>query len=279
VKPEFNSLQRGCKISSAVPQSEDCAATVSLCRVPFGLTSKDLQPAIELYQEGQRQQAMRYIYLCQAACPWQNADHFRLRLILAILHLEAGHADQAWHQLQRALSWRNQRENEPILLNALPSITAVEWLAMANIALHVNDFDTAELYATRAIARANHRSSEGVSELLHDSRADAFTLLAAARLRQRRFREAALLLRLSRDAHAKAGDSEQVVVDLILSADIELQNGSVDTAGHLIVEAEQVLLSECAHERHCRLDLLRKILRRRHREINHLNRKWRAGLN
>lgn len=279
MKPEFNSLQRRFKIFSAVPQVEDCAATVSLCRVPFGLTSRDLQPAIELYQEGQRQQAMRYIYLSQAACPWQNADRFRLHLILATLHLEAGHADDASHELQRALSWRNQRENEPLLLNALPAITTVEWLVMANIALHVHDFDTVELYATRAIAHTNKRPMKGVSELLHDSRADAFTLLAAARLRQRRFREAALLLRLSRDAHAKAGDSEQIVVDLILSADIEMQSGSVDAARHLVVEAVQVLLNDCADERHCRLNLLRTIVRQRHVEISHLHSKWRAGLN
>ena len=279
MKPEFNGLQRGRKNSVAVFQSEDGTASVSLCRVPFSSTSKDLRPAIELYQEGQRQQAIRFLHLCQAACPWQNADHFRLRLVLATLDLEAGQADAAWHQLQRALSWRNQRENEPILLNALPAITDVEWLAMANIALHVNDFRTAEVYATKAIARTSHRPLAGVTELLHDSRADAFTVLAAARLRQRRFREATLLLRLSRDAHAKAGDSEQVVVDLILSADIELQSGSVDTADHLVVEAGQILLSECAYERHCRLNLLRKIVGQRHRAIRHRNRKWRAGLN
>ena len=206
MKPEFKGLQRGRKNSVAVFQSEDGTASVSLCRVPFSSTSKDLRPAIELYQEGQRQQAIRFLHLCQAACPWQNADHFRLRLVLATLDLEAGQADAAWHQLQRALSWRNQRENEPILLNALPAITDVEWLAMANIALHVNDFRTAEVYATKAIARTSHRPLAGVTELLHDSRADAFTVLAAARLRQRRFREATLLLRLSRDAHAKAGD-------------------------------------------------------------------------
>ena len=246
---------------------------------PFHSTCKDLQPAVDLYRDGQRQQAIRYVHLCQAACPWQSADHFCLHLILSILHLEAGCVDRAWQQQQLALSWRNQRENELVFLNALPSISAVEWLSMANVALHVNDFHTAEIYATKAIGRISLRPSGGVSEQLHGSRADAMTVLAAACLGQRRFREAELLLQLSRDAHSKAGDSEQVVVDLILSTDIELQSGTVDAARHLIVEARKVLLSECGHARHCRLDQLRKIVEQRHREIRQLPNKQQARLN
>ncbi|MCP4174505.1 MAG: hypothetical protein GY758_27460 [Fuerstiella sp.] len=272
-------MHRGCKSSVDVFQNEDGAPVVPLCRVPFNSTRKDLQPAIDLYNDGQRQQTMRYIHLAQAACPWQSADHFHLRLILAILQLESNQAHNACHLLQLALSWRNQREKETVLLNALPAITAVEWIAMANIALHVDDFHTAEVYATRAIADTSHRPLTGVSNPLHDSRADAMTVLAATRLRQQRYREAELLLKLSQDAHTKAGDSEQVLIDLSLSIDIELQNGSVVAAGHLIVQAEHLLLSECAQEKHCRLDLLRKIVEQRRGVIRRSYRNRRASWN
>ncbi|HIE99730.1 MAG TPA: hypothetical protein EYG03_05530 [Planctomycetes bacterium] len=252
---------------------------LSVCRVPFGSTDTDLQPAIELYRDGQIQQALRYVHLCQVACPWQSADQFCLGLILAMLNLEADQPDDAWHQMQLALSWRNKREQEAVLLDALPAITTREWLAMATVALHTNDCHTAEVYATEAIARIGNRPSIWVSDQFRDTYADAMTVLATVRLGQGRFLESELLLQLSRDAHAQAGDPEQVVVDLILSADVQLQSGNVDTAGHLIVQAKHVLAGECTDERHHRQELLRQAIEQRLRTIRQLTERHRARLN
>ena len=281
MKPDTNSLQHQFlhRSSEAICPSGEPAAKVSLCRVPFNSTDMGLQPAIDFYRDGQRQHAMRYVQLCLAACPWQSADQFRLGLILAILNVEADQPHDAWHQMQLALSWRNQREQDPVLLDALPAIAAGEWLAMAAVALQVNDCHTAEVYATEAIARTANHPSICVSDLLRDTHADAITVLAAVRLRQRRFRESALLLRLSRDAHTQAGDPEQVVVDLILSADVQLQCGTVDAAGHLIAEADQLLAGECTGERHIRSGLLRQVVEQRFRSIRQLTERQRASLN
>ncbi|MEO2017214.1 MAG: hypothetical protein ABGZ53_22895 [Fuerstiella sp.] len=281
MKPDTNSLQRQPlpRSSAAIDPGENRAAVYSVCRVPFGSTDTDLQPAIDLYRDGQSQQAMRFVHLCQAACPWQSADQFRLGLILAILNLEADQPDEAWHQMQLALSWRNQREREPVLLDALPTIAAGEWLAMATVALHVNDCHTAEVYATEAIARTENRPSICVSDLLRDTHADAITVLAAVRLAQRRFRESETLLQLSRDAHVHAGDPEQVVVDLILWADVQLQSGTINAARHLIVEAEQVLAGECTDDRHHRRGLLNQVVAQRLRAIRQVTGRQRISLN
>ena len=281
MKPDTNSLLRQLLDRSSLASCSrgERTAKVALCRVPFNSTDVDLLPAIELYRDGQRQEAMRFVHLCPAACPWQLADQFRLRLILAILNLDADQSDDAWHQMQMALRWRNQREQEPVLLDALPAITAGEWLAMATVALHVNDCHTAEVYATEAVARTENHPSICVSDLLRDTHADALTVLAAVRLEQRRFGESELLLQLSRDAHTQAGDPEQVVVDLILSADVQLHSGTVDAAWKLIVEAEQVLAEDCTDERHHRRRPLRQVVEQRLRMIGQLTERQRVSLN
>ncbi|MCP4788181.1 MAG: hypothetical protein GY878_32100 [Fuerstiella sp.] len=252
---------------------------LSVCRVPFGSTDTDLQPAIDLYRDGQSQQAMRFVHLCQAACPWQSTDQFRLRLVLAILNVEADQPDDAWYQMQLALSWRNQREQEPVLLDALPAIAASEWLAMATVALQLNDCHTAELYATKALAQIENHPSICISDLLRDTHADAMMVLAAVRLAQQQFSESKTLLQHSRDAHVQAGDPEQVVADLILLADVQLQSGTIRASRQLIVEAEQVLAGECTDDRHHRRGLLRNVIEQRLRAIRQLTGRQQVSLN
>lgn len=238
------------------------------CRVPFGqelrcIEDRDLAPAIQGYEVQQFDDSRRFIELTRMSSAADSESQWRLRLIEAALWVEQGEGDEAWHQLQLALSWRNRREEEPLLLDALPAISIGEWLVMATIALATGSLDTAECYASEAVARVQQNPTLCVADVLRDSRADTMTVFAAVRLAQQRFREAETLLQLAYDAHILAGDLEQVVVDLILLADVEHYAGNHSAAIYLLCEAQSVIDDECDSTRHCRLDALKQIIHQR----------------
>ena len=198
----------------------DCESQLLPCRVPFENSIRDLSPAIQGYETRQLRDARRYVELTRMSCDVQDADHWRLRLVEAALCVEQGDGNEAWHQLQLALSWRNRREQDLRLMDALPPISICDWLVMATIALAVDKIDTAERYASEAVARVQKDATLCSATVLRDLRADAMTVFATVRLAQRRFAEAEMLLQLAYDAHSLVGDLEQMAVDQILLSDV-----------------------------------------------------------
>lgn len=180
-----------------------------------------------------------------------------------MLLLEQNQPDNAWRELQAGLAWRNAREKESILLDALPPISIAEWLVMATIALAVDKPESAEAYASEAIGRIQNEATFSVGEVLQDTRADAMSVFAAIKLHQGLLQEAEMLLQLAHDAHVQAGDMEQIVVDLILMADVELHSGNLDAATYLMFEAETILIEECDSTRHLRCEKLRTVVHQR----------------
>jgi len=231
--------------------------------VPFSGGEHDLMPAIQGYDCQQFNDAKRFVELTRMSCAWESSDQWRLRLIEAALCVEQGDGDEAWHLLQLALSWRNRREQEPLLLDALLPISISEWLMMATIAVAIGKFDTAESYASEAVAKVQQNPTSCVAELFRDTRADAMTVFATVRLAQQRYSEAETLLQLAYDAHALAGDLEQMAVDLILLADVEQHGGNRSAAIYLLCEAQSILDDECDPARHCRIDALKQTIHQR----------------
>ena len=102
-----------------------------------------------------------------------------------------------------------------------------------------------------------------VGEILQDTRADAMAVFAAVKLHQGLLQEAEMLLQLAHDAHVQAGDMEQIVVDLVLMADVELHSGNFDAATYLLFEAETILTDECDSTRHLRCQKFRSVVHQR----------------
>ena len=88
-------------------------------------------------------------------------------------------------------------------------------------------------------------------------------VFATIRLTQQRYCEAEMLLQLSHDAHVQAGDMEQLVVDLILLADVEFHSGSAVASHYLLNECEQILNEDCDESRHHRRRQLQRVVRQR----------------
>ena len=223
----------------------------------------DLAPAIQGYATDALIDARRFVELRRLSAAWDAPCNWSLRLIECMLLLEQNHAESAWRELQSGLGWRNAREKESILLDALPPITIAEWLVMATIALAVDKPDTAESYASEAIARIQNETTFSVGEILQDTRADAMAVFAAVKLHQGLLQEAEMLLQLAHDAHVQAGDMEQIVVDLVLMADVELHSGNFDAATYLLFEAETILTDECDSTRHLRCQKFRSVVHQR----------------
>lgn len=209
------------------------------------------------------QDASRFVELWRLSLADDDPSNWPLRLIECMLLLERNEPENAWHHLQAALSWRNKRENEPVLLDAIDSIAVSEWLVMATVALAVDKAETAESYASEAISRIEKDSTCCVSDLLRDTRADAMATFAAIRIQQHRFQEAEMLLQLAHDAHTQAGDMEQIVVDLVLLSDVELYSGNHEAATYMLLEAENILKDECDPSRHARRDKLKSAIHQR----------------
>jgi tetratricopeptide (TPR) repeat protein len=200
------------------------------CVVPFVIAASDLTPARQLYAENELAQALRFVELSRMTKTTDSIEQWNLRLIAAMLQLESRQPNEAWRTLQSALSWRNRLENQAMSADLLPAIEPREWLVMAIVALGVNELDTAERYASEAIGRIQDQPFCCVADLLCDTRADAMAVFATIRLCQQRYQEAEMLLQLARDAYLQAGDMQQLVVGLILLADVEFNSGSLMSA-------------------------------------------------
>ena len=131
---------------------------------------------------------------------------------------------------------------------------------MATITLAIGDSDTAESYAAECVQRLKNDSSSGVGELLCDTHADALTVFAAIRMAQNRLGDAEMLLQLASDAHRRASDIEQRIVDLILLSDVEILSASPTTATPLLLQASQLLAGNTDPQRHTRCALLKKAI-------------------
>jgi len=231
--------------------------------VPFDLSSEDLTPAVQSCFANEIEQAARFTELTRLAGPSSSYEQWRLRLIEAALLLQLDRSDLAWNLLQSALAWRNLREEPMAGGNLLPVISPREWLTMATIALAADKPETAEAYASEAVARIENARRCCMTDLLCDTRADAMTVYSAIRLSQQRFYEAEMLLQLSRDAYVQAGDMEQLVVSLILLADVEFHSGGFLEALSLLCECDRILTNECDASRHVRLTRLRLVIQQR----------------
>ena len=148
-------------------------------------------------------------------------------------------------------------------MDALPPISICDWLVMATIALAVDKIDTAERYASEAVARVQKDATLCSATVLRDLRADAMTVFATVRLAQRRFAEAEMLLQLAYDAHSLVGDLEQMAVDQILLSDVEHIGGSRQNAICLLFEAETILDEQCDLTRHPRVSTLKQVIHQR----------------
>ncbi len=233
------------------------------CRVPFGALSRDLTPAVQGYGIQQLCDARRYVELTRMGCHQDDSDQWHLRLVEAALCLEQGDGDEAWHQLQLALKWRNSREQESLLKDALPPISINDWLVMATVALSVDKVETAESFASEAIAKVQNEPTAFSHDVLRDSRADAITTFATVRLAQGRFGEAEMLLQLAYEAHELAGDLEQMAVDFVLLADVEQLSGNRTESVYLLCEAETILNEKCDSTRHDRVFALKQVIHQR----------------
>lgn len=230
------------------------------CAVPFGLTEVDLTPAVQSYAEHEITQALRFVELSRLTNPRNSSEQWALRLIAAMLQLEAGQPRDAWRSLQSALSWRNRRERQTTTPDSVPIIEPGEWLVMATVALGVQEFDTAELYASEAIGRIEAQPYCCAADVLCDTRADAMTVFATIRLCQQRYQEAEMLLQLSHDAYIQAGDLQQLVVSLTLLADVEFHSGNSMGAKYLLCECDRILNEDCDTTRHCRVFRLKHVV-------------------
>lgn len=240
-----------------------CSNQLLPCRIPFDGPQLDLAPAIQGYSLHAVSDARRFVELRRLSAPWDAPCNWSLRLIECMLLLEQNLPEIAWRELQAALAWRNAREKEAVLLDALPPIKISEWLILATVALAVSKTETAETYASEAISRIQNETTFSVGEVLQDTRADAMTVFAAIKLHQGLLQEAEMLLQLAHDAHVQAGDMEQIVVDLILMADVELFSGNSEATMYLLFEAETMLTEECDPTRHLRCQKFLKVVHHR----------------
>lgn len=233
------------------------------CRIPFGECKLDLTPAVQGYLMDSLKDASRFAELWRLSLSSEDPNNWSLRLIECMLLLERNEPDNAWQHLQSALAWRNKRETEPVLLDAIERISVSQWLVMATISLAVGKTETAESYASEAIARIEKEATCCVGDLLRDTRADAMTTFAAIRIQQHRFQEAEMLLQLAHDAHTQAGDLEQMVVNLVYLSDVELYSGNAEAATYLLLESETILNEECDPTRHVRQNKLKAVIHQR----------------
>lgn len=230
------------------------------CAVPFELASSNLTPARQLYADNELTQALRFVELSRLANSSVSSEQWSLRLISAMLLLQGRQHRDAWRILQSALNWRSRQERHAASPTLVPLIGPTEWLVMATVALGVGEIDTAERYASEAIGFIEDRPSCCVKDVLSDTRADAMTVFATLRLCQKRYQEAEMLLELAHDAYVQAGDMQQLVVSLILLADVEFHSGSTLSAQYLLCECERLLNEECDITRHDRVAGLRHLV-------------------
>ena len=134
---------------------------------------------------------------------------------------------------------------------------------MATIALAVNKVDTAERYASEAVARVQKDATSCSATVLRDLRADAMTVFATVRLAQQRFAEAETLLQLAYEAHSLVGDLEQMAVDQILLSDVEHIGGNRQDAIYLLFDAQSILDEQCDVTRHPRVSPLKQVIHQR----------------
>lgn len=239
------------------------AVPILPCPVPFEIADADLLPAQQLVAEGDLSQALRFVELCRIACASRSAQQWKLRLVGAMLNVGLNRPEDAWSNIQAGLSWRNREEKFATEPTEVAVIEPCEWLVMATVALAIGDDGTAESYASEAIARMEQESSCCLADLLCDTRADAMIVFAAIRMSQQRYQEAEMLLQLSHDAYVQAGDMEQLVVSLILLADVEFFSGNVLAAKFLLCEADELLRENCDATRHFRIGRLNLVIEQR----------------
>lgn len=233
------------------------------CPIPFELAASDLTPAQQLYGVNDLPQALRFVELCRLSCGSHSIEQWTLRLVAAMLQLEASHPEDAWLTLQAGLSWRNRTDKYATEDSNAGIIQPREWLTMATIALGINDTDAAERYASEAVGQMEKQPACCLTDVLCDTRADAMTVFAAIRLSQQRFQEAEMLLQLSHDAYVQAGDMEQLIGSLALLADVEFHSGSLLAAKFLLYECDEAVRDNCDKTRHFRLARLRLLLKQR----------------
>ncbi len=228
--------------------------------VPFDLCGNRLQPAVELFAEGEIDAVLKFVRMVAVAEVTPPCELWPLHLVAVMLLLESGRADDAWNQLQQGLAVRNETESLVGRSDTQQSIAPREWLVMATAALAVNDFECAERYASECVAIFDQRPSLAGCELLSDCRADAMTVFAAIRLSQHKIQEAEMLLQLAHDAYTQVGDMQQLAVTLVLLADVEQLSGSPVSASYLLLEAEHLLVDECDSSRHFRMHVIREAI-------------------
>lgn len=247
------------------------------CPVPFEDCGVDVTPAIQGYVMGQFADARRFMELRRLSSSHDDPQQWAIRLVECMLELEQGNADAAWQSLQLGLTWQASQDG---LKNATASkaSTAVrpavrDYLIMATIALSGERIEAAETYASRAISIIESEPHCGVGDVLRDTRADAMLVFAAIRLQQQRCGEAETLLQYAYDAHMQAGDLEQVIVGLVLQADIESSSLRRTAATTFLMEARRLTREKCDPGRHLRHAHLCQVvddrLRTAHRSAGH----------
>lgn len=246
-----------------IPPAADLELLLISPHVPAALT-EILQDTEKARQAGDFRKAIQALQLTRVQLPWESPWQWHLRLIEATLNLEDHQGEEAWHSIQLGTAWRerNGADLQPPGSN-LPRIDVASWLLMANVALANGHLLKAEGWVSEAVQIVEACPAVCVDDVLKDRRADIMTLLAAIRLAQGKLHESESLLQLAYDAHMVAGDMQQLVVDLMLLADVEHQSRCVSNARLLLAEALQRLDEDCDPVRHTRVEQLRIAVRSR----------------
>lgn len=243
------------------------------CRIPFELCREDVDPAIQGYTMGEFADARRFIELRRLSSEASDPQQWQFRLVECMLHLEQGNAEAAWKNLQLGLTWQACQESSLGNTSTALRLTVRDYLVMAAVALANNRTEAAETYASKAIEIIENDSHCCISDVLQDTRADAMLVFAMIRMKQNRRGEAETLLQYAHDAHVQAGDLEQMVVGLVVQAEIELRNQRFSSAGTCLQEAQRIVATKCDSNRHLRQPHLAKVIR----EQLHAARRLAAG--
>lgn len=169
-------------------------------------------------------------------------------------------------QVAEAVGWiqqAHQRKNEwEEITAAVLSPRPEHWLTMSTCSTVSGDDDSAAAFAIQAWQASKQTWQTDLTHDFRDSSADATTLLALNRLRQRRPDRAAILLRCAIDDHRIAGDIEQLMADyLLLFLCEDARDRSVEAADALQF-ARQILQESLDADRHLRRASLARWLRR-----------------
>lgn len=187
-------------------------------------------------------------------------DRHYLQLLNGVSRsLLSGKVTDAVRGLQQAQQWKNRWEeatSRPLCL------TPEHWVLLSACSTAAGDDDSAAAFAIQAWNAARQNWKSDLDHDFRDSSADATTLLALNRLRQRRPQRAAALLGCAIDDHQLAGDMEQLTADYLLLFRCEEEAGQADRAAAALQTARRLLTESLDAARHPRRPQLHRWLRR-----------------